>query len=195
MTPGAFFDQLNFYTNRNDTVSDLANFAASATGRLNTALRDHPRMYRQGTHRQPAQRVLLPLPYDCLQLRSVERGDVLLRQYPQSLKGSALACSSIEGFIERGDCIELLSPPQEETEYKVGYSQALTPPTSGGASSWVLEFFPDVLLYATLAEIAVAIKDRENGPIWQQEAARRIAELANQGWNQNIAVAPRVRVA
>jgi hypothetical protein len=36
----------------------------------------------------------------------------------------------------------------------------------------------------------VALKDRENGPVWAQRAEQAIAMLAAQGWNQNVAARP-----
>ena len=160
MTPAQLFDSVRFYTNRSDANTVLMNFAEAATGRLNTALRDHPRMYRQGVHQQPALRTLLPLPYDCLQLRQLSVNGTVLRQYPATVLTNG-GCRPALGFIERGDCIELLTAPLESTQYTIGYCQALTAPSpTAGENNWVLQFFPDVYLYTMLSDVAIAIKYR-----------------------------------
>jgi len=40
----------------------------------------------------------------------------------------------------------------------------------------------------------VYVKDDARLALWRQEFDRRLAALKSQGWNQNIASSPRVRV-
>ena len=190
MTPTQLFDSVRYYTNRpNESTTVLERWADMATGRLNTTLRDHPRMYRQGQYTAGVGQTQIPLPYDCLRIRGLRRGTTNLPQFTQA--NVIVDCD--DGFIERGDCLELTVAPTEETVYTINYHQALTPPTVNGGVNWVLQFFPDTYLYTTLSEAAVSLKDRENGPVWEQLAKERLAFLVAQGWDQNLADAPRCR--
>jgi hypothetical protein len=184
MTRLELYNAVRFYSNRPQlSDADLALLADSAKGALNTALRDHPRMRRSGRYVADAGQELLPLPYDIIALRTIKRGDVVLRQYAPTV--TEYPC---EGFIERGDCVELTHVPDTQTTFTVEYAQSL--PLVTASAHWVRDWFPDVILYAMLRELAVALKDRENGPVWAQRAEQAIAMLAAQGWNQNVAARP-----
>jgi hypothetical protein len=189
MTGAELFDAVRFYLNRpNQSNTDVAMWVSSATGKLNTLLRDHPRTYREGEYNASAGQTRIPLPYDMLQLRHVRRDNAQLAQFTA---GNVEDCS--DGFIERGDCLEITAPPAMAAVYRIGYHRALTAPTVSGSVNWVLQFFPDVYLYTTLGEAAVALKDRDNGPVWDKLAQERIGALIAQGWNQNFANSPRIR--
>jgi hypothetical protein len=146
-------------------------------------------MHRQGQYTAGVGQTQIPLPYDCLRVRGLRRGATNLKQFTQ---GNVVADCD-DGYIERGGCLELTVAPTEETAYTINYHQALTPPTINGGTNWVLQFFPDTYLYTMLSEAAVSLKDRENGPVWEQIAKERLAFLAAQGWDQNVADAPRCR--
>jgi hypothetical protein len=187
MTRLELYNAVRFYANRPQlSDADLALLADSAKGALNTALRDHPRMRRIGRIVADAGQDMLPLPYDILALRTIKKGDGVLRQYAPTV--TEFEC---EGFIERGDCVELTHVPEVQTAYTVEYAQSL--PLITASVHWVRDWFPDAILYPMLRELAVALKDRENGPIWSQRAETAIAMLAAQGWNQNVAARPLVK--
>ena len=193
MTKSELYSAVRLYLNRPQMAdTDLDLYSESARGFLNTTLKDHPRMIRTGYYTSPANQKLMPLPYDMLALHTIRRGTVLLRQFGAAATPSN-ACQDEEGFIQKGNCAELTSVPTEDTVYTIEYSQMI--PRVTEATNWLRDWFPNVLLYTMLKEASVALKDRENGPVWAQHADQAIASLMQQGWNQNIAAAPRVRYA
>lgn len=194
MTKSDLYAAVRTYLNRPQIPdAELNLFAEAAKGTLNTALREHPRNLRTGWHTNSANEELLPLPYDILSLRSIRRGDVLLEQYgPNFLQENSCSEYAAEGYVAQGNCVLLTQPQDEDTVYKIEYFQSL--PQITATSHWVRDFFPDVMLYAMLKEASVALKDRENGPVWAARADQALALLVSQGWNQNVAAGPKVRL-
>jgi len=196
VSPDDLFDQVRWYSDRTEANLPDARVQAlveMATSRINVALRDHPRMYRRGTYNALANAERIPLPYDSLRVRTVERDGELLHQYTPFTAGSG--DDVVDGWIDRGDCLEITQPAVEAAEYKVGYHRAIPAPVVGGEANWVLDFFPDVYLYGTLVELATSIKDTENGFIWNNVFLQRIAALNLQGLDQNLGDSPTVRKA
>jgi hypothetical protein len=195
MSPDDLVTQVRWYSDRTESgLPDAQVFALAevATGRINTLLRDHPRMYRRGSYTAPANAERIPLPYDALRVRTVERAGEVLPQLMAGTRGTG-DCT-IPGWIDRGDCLEITVPETTATDYQIGYHRAIPAPVSGGTPNWVLDFFPDVYLYATLVELATSIKDKENGGVWDNLFQDRIGRLVAQGWDQNLGDAPRVRL-
>jgi len=192
MTKSDLYATVKSYLNRPQMPdTDIDRYAEIVRGRLNTALRDHPRMLRTGFYTAAANQNTVPLPYDILFLKAVRRGSLLLRQYSAATDLTDTSCME-EGFIAKGDCLELTHPQTEATTYTVEYGQSIPGVSSSG--NWVRDWFPDVMLYSILREVSIALKDRENGPVWDSQAERAIANLLAQGWSQNIAAGPKVRM-
>ena len=192
MTVEELYDAVRSYTNRpNLSNTELRLWCDMATGALSVALREHPRNLRVGTHSQPAGNAIIRLPYDLAGLIELRSNGVVWEQYPHSMYQEMKAADC--AFTQNGDCLELSQAPEEATAFTLTYYRTLPAQVIGGKPNWVMDLFPDIYLYRTLQEAAIALKDTVNGPIWAQEAALRLPALVAQGWNQNIAAAPKVR--
>jgi hypothetical protein len=188
MTLNELFGAVKEFLDRpNLTDTQLDMFAEVVKGQLNTALKDHPRLQRVGFLDAEANQDLLPLPYDIIALQRVARGTLTLQQFSTAYPRDQIC---VEGFISHGDCIELTVSQSEATRYRIEYSQSL--PLISTPAHWVRDYFPDCMLYGMLCSAAIAFKDRDNIQVWQPMYDRAVGNLAAQGWNQNIAAAPRV---
>lgn len=193
MTVSDLYDAVRAYTNRpNLSNSEVRLWCDMATGALSVALREHPRNMRVGTHSQPAGSEVIRLPYDIAGLIELRTGNVVLEQYPHGMYQQMKESDC--GYTQNGDCIELSQAPTEATTFTLVYFRTLPAQVIGGQPNWVMDLFPDVYLYRTLQEAAIALKDTANGPVWEAEATKRVQDLVAQGWNQNIAVASRIRL-
>lgn len=190
MTKSELISALQSYLNR-PNLTEAPMLLGMAEGELNRALREHPRNIRLREFQQNANNPYLRLPEDLLQLRGLYCSGEPLEQFPSTVTETCGSC----GFTERGNMLELMPPPAEDTVYRLDYHARLTPLTDESEKvNWVQESFPDLYLYAALKESAIFLKDDQRYPIWVGEYTRRLDELLRQGWNQNIAAGPRLRL-
>lgn len=155
------------------------------TGKLNTALTEHPRMHTRRLFALPAGESLLPLPTDLLRLRVLRTGNTVWRL----LGASDAAYDSNLGpaYIMRGDVAEVFPCPSEDTTFAMDYHMALS------SENWVMELFPQVYLYGCLMEAAEWMKDAEAMGARSAQFASAIDALLSQGWNEQNATGMRVR--
>ena len=197
MTRADLLDAVRDYLNRPSTTdATLGLWIAAVEGELNRILREHPRSQRRTMYTQDAHNPLLPLPTDLMQLIRlwVPSGPLAgaWRQYAPGFDDDALTCPFQRAWVARGMCVELHPVPSEDTTFALDYIAALEPLVQATDSNWVSRFFGDVYVYGCLREAAVYLKDDARLAGWTAEFQRRAAEVAAQGWGQNIATAPRV---
>ena len=179
------------YLNR-PTMADsvVSLFIANVEGELNRALSEHPRNIKRTTYTQAADTPLLPFPADLIQLISLWTDRIPWRQYPPDTRGRI-----DRGWIARGMCAELFPVPTVDTQFRLDYHAAIKPLVQTVDDNWVSLYFPDVYLYGCLKEAAVYLKDDARLAAWTNEFMTRVGALVGQGWNQNIATAPRLSSA
>jgi hypothetical protein len=155
------------------------------TGKLNTALAEHPRMHTRRLFTLPAGESLLPLPTDLLRLRVLRTGHTVWR-----LLGAADAGYDSEwgpAYIMRGDVAEVFPCPAEDTTFAMDYHMAL------GSENWVMDLFPQVYVFGCLVEAAEWLKDAESMASRSALFASAIDALLAQGWNEQNSTGMRVR--
>jgi hypothetical protein len=163
-------------------------FISSTEGVLNRELREHPRNFKRATWVAEDNTGLIPIPADMAGLeRVMDAHNAIYEQYPATIP------PRLRGFIQRGTILELHPAPDTGSEIRMDYVAYL--PTLGFANSsnWVLEHHWDVYFYGCLREAAVYYREDQRLQLWEGEFAKRVADLKAQGWNQNIAQAPRIR--
>jgi hypothetical protein len=191
MNRGEIVALVKEYLNRpNLSTTSVSSMIAAVEGELNRALREHPRNRRRTTYTQPAGNAILPLPTDLAQLITLRTGRVTLRQFPDDARAQAEAWQN--SYIARGDCAELFPAPASDTEFALDYVAFLRPLQGDADFNWVSTYYADLYLYGALKEAAVFLKDDQRLQAWQAEFLRRLDGVQAQGWNQNIATAPRV---
>jgi hypothetical protein len=181
------------YLNRpNLPADDVTTMIASVEGELNRELREHPRNLRRTTYTQPADKAILPLPTDIAQMIELRGPGGRLSQYTPATR--SLAQANGNAFVEYGDCVELFPTPANDTEFSLNYVAFLRPLQADLDFNWVSTYYSDLYLYGALKEAAVYLKDDARLQQWQGEFMRRLEGVKDQGWNQNIQGAPKVRI-
>ena len=161
-----------------------------AEATMRRALKDHMRMRVRRLWPQPADKATLPLPTDLLALLTVRVRDLPLRQYSPGQE--VLASANADGFIYRGDCLELYPAPIAQTNYTIDYQAALVSIfDAADLTNWVLTLHPDVYLYGTLEQGATYVRDVEAKAAWGAEFRGRLSELARQGWDEAVIIGGR----
>ena len=199
MNRGQLVEAVKSYLNRpNLPEVDVATMIASVEGELNRELRDHPRNMRRTEYTIPTTNAagdpytedtpILPLPMDMASLVSLFTDTTRYEQYPPTVTPS-------QGYVERGDCLQVYPTPSRGTTFYMDYVAFLAPLQAAADTNWVSDYFSDLYLYGVLKEAAVFLKDDQRLALWQQEFLRRLDGVRRQGWNQNIGATPRVRSA
>lgn len=172
--------------NLSDT--SMAAFVAAAEGVLNRELKEHPRNFRRGEWAAEDDTGLIPIPSDMASLQRVmdAKGE-LFEQYPASRPQKS------RGYINRGTVLQLFPAPAVGEIVCLDYIGYLPPLERPDNTNWVLEHHTDVYLYGCLREAAVYYRESQNLALWDKEFVRRVESLRLQGWNQNVAQAPKVR--
>jgi len=188
---------VKLYANRpnlEDAEVDL--LIQTVEGELNKELREHPRNVRRASISMPGPDGILPLPDDLAGLIRVFDDAGVYDQYPVAAAPGTEDCSSYNdrGYINRGTALELFPHPEAGATVHADYHAYLNPLVGGTDVNWLSTYHGDVYLYGCLREIAVYVKDDARLKAWRGEFNRRLDALKMQGWNQNIAAAPRVRV-
>jgi hypothetical protein len=193
MNRGELVAAVRSYLNRpNLPTTDIATMIAACEGELNRILREHPRNVRRVSLTLPAGTELLSMPYDLCQLTTLRDSNGNLSQFPPDDRVGAERQG--HSFIMRGMVAELFPTPAEDTVYTLDYVAFLRPLSGDADENWVSQFFFDLYLYGVLKESSVFLKDDLRLQAWQAEFLRRAEGVVGEGWNQNIATVPRIRV-
>ena len=181
---------VKLYANRpnlKDEEVDL--LIQTVEGELNKELREHPRNVKRASVSMPGADGILPLPDDMAGLIRVFDDAGVYDQYPVS----AAPENDYRGYINRGTVLELFPHPEIDATVCADYHAYLDPLVGGTDTNWLSTYHGDVYLYGCLREIAVYVKDDARLQAWREEFDRRLGALKMQGWNQNVAAAPRMR--
>lgn len=169
----------------------ISEFIETTEGELNRLLRDHPRnRWRAlwpslGVSEAVWDRI--PIPEDLSSLITLRIDDgAPLEQYPVTITPAV-------GYHDLGVEYQVFPALGVGQRAKVDYVAFLPPLVASTDTNWVSAHFADIYLYGCLKEAAQWLKDDERFQTWQAEYARRVGELQLQGWNQNIAAAPRMK--
>jgi hypothetical protein len=179
------------YLNRpNMPTADVSLLIGIIEGEFNKELREHPRNVKRGSLPMPDDTGILPLPDDVAGILRVFDDGGLYEQYPVSITLD----NDRRGYHNRGSVLEVFPRPEAGHTVRLDYHAYLDPLDGDGDTNWLSRFHGDIYLYGVLKEAAVYVKDDARLALWRREFDRRLAELKRQGWNQNIAASPRVRV-
>ena len=199
MNRGQLADAIRSYLNRpNLPAADINIMIASVEGELNRELKDHPRNARRTewtlpTHDDAGNELtdktnIIPIPVDMAQMKTLKTSSIIYKQYPPGVSDPEV------GYVNRGDCLQVYPMPDRGTTFYLNYIAFLRPLQGDADTNWVSNYFADLYLYGTLKEAAVFLKNERNLSLWQKEFLRRLDGVRRQGWGQNIASSPRVRV-
>ena len=179
------------YLNRpNMPTADVNLLIGIIEGEFNKELREHPRNVKRGSLPMPDDAGILPLPDDVAGIiRLFDEGGTY-EQYPISVELD----SDCRGYLDRGSVLEVFPHPEAGHTLRLDYHAYLDPLAGDDDTNWLSRYHSDIYLYGALKEAAVYVKDDPRLFTWRQEYDRRLSELKRQGWNQNIAASPRVRV-
>ncbi len=183
------------YLNRpNLSATTVGIWITMAEGILNRALREHSRNQVTATFTPAIDSTTIPLPEDMLQLLELRYKDLVLTQYMPTER--EVAMEDPAGFIIVGQAIQLSATVTEpDMEYTMDYVAALKPLVYDEDNNWVSRVFPDVYLYATLAEAAVWLKDDARIAAMTTLRDGRLDAVAAEGWGRTISAVPVVRPA
>ncbi|MCH9838183.1 hypothetical protein K0U83_21145 [bacterium] len=194
-TKAELYEIVRDYLGRPNLANDKIDaMAMMVEGRLNTVLRNHPRMYVsidiQSTDTQPTDETevvlyegVFPLPQDINQLGVLSDACGEIKQYPEPLLGKYA-----RGFTQFGTKIGVCGA---SAPLYLSY-WAMIPSLTETDSNWVLKHFFDVYVYGILSESRVYLRDDARLASYKTLFDQRLEELRLQGWGQNIASAPRV---
>ena len=194
-TKAELYEIVRDYLGRPNLANDKIDaMAMMVEGRLNTVLRNHPRMYVsidiQSTDTQPTDETevvlyegVFPLPQDINQLGVLSDACGEIKQYPEPLLGKYA-----RGFTQFGTKIGVCGA---SAPLYLSY-WAMVPSLTETDSNWVLKHFFDVYVYGILSESRVYLRDDARLASYKTLFDQRLEELRLQGWGQNIASAPRV---
>jgi len=181
---------VRLYANRPNLENEEVDLLIQTVeGELNKELREHPRNVKRASVPMPGTDGILPLPDDLASLIRVFDDAGVYDQYPIS----AAPGTDCRGYINRGMVLELFPRPGVGATVYADYHAYLNPLVGEDDVNWLSIYHSDVYLYGCLREIAVYVKDDARLQAWRGEFDRRVNALKLQGWNQNIAAAPRVR--
>ena len=181
---------VRLYANRPNLENEEVDLLIQTVeGELNKELREHPRNVKRASVPMPGTDGILPLPDDLASLIRVFDDAGVYDQYPIS----AAPGTDCRGYINRGMVLELFPHPGAGATVYADYHAYLNPLVGEDDVNWLSIYHSDVYLYGCLREIAVYVKDDARLQAWRGEFDRRVNALKLQGWNQNIAAAPRVR--
>jgi len=191
MTKSELVAAARTYLNRpNMPTADVSLLIGVIEGEFNKELREHPRNVKRGSLPMPDNLGILPLPDDVAGILRVFDDGGVYEQYPISVELD----SDCRGYLDRGSILEVFPHPEAGHTIYLDYHAYLDPLDGDDDVNWLSRFHGDIYLYGVLKEAAVYVKDDARLVAWRQEFDRRLAELKRQGWNQNIASSPRVRV-
>jgi hypothetical protein len=168
------------------TLSDdlVSTFIKAIEPTITRALHNHSRLRVRRNWPQPAAKATLPLPTDLLHLVKVRIAKVALIQYSPGQEEEAT-----NGYIYRGDCLELYPAPAIDTVYTLDYQAALPSLFNvTDQTNWVLEYHSDIYLFGTLEQLAAYTRDLDAKKVWQIEFRSRLEELAIQGWDEVFSI-------
>jgi len=188
MTRNELLTAVRSYSNRPTfPENDFDILLRIVEGYLNKELRDHPRNIKSNTVTLSDNSGIIPLPDDLSQLITVSDDDGIYDQFSPAL----VPADDERGFIQRGMKLQLYPNPGAGARIYLYYHSYLTP-LMAVTSNWVSTYHADVYLYGCLIEVAIFVKDDVHLQTWREEFLRRLDVLKAQGWNQNIASAPRI---
>jgi len=191
MTKSELVAAVKTYLNRPNMSSEDVNLLIGIIeGEFNKELREHPRNVKRGNLPMPDDTGILPLPDDVAGIIRLFDDGGVYEQYPISVDLDG----DCRGYQDRGSVLEVFPHPETGHTIYLDYHAYLDPLDGDDATNWLSRYHSDIYLYGVLKEASVYVKDDGRLALWRQEFDRRLAELKRQGWNQNIASSPRVRV-
>jgi len=191
MTKSELVKAVKVYLNRpNMPTADVSLLIGIIEGEFNKELREHPRNVKRGSLPMPDDTGVLPLPDDVAGIVRLFDDAGIYEQYPVSVALDSIS----RGYLDRGSILEVFPHPEAGHTIYLDYHAYLDPLDGDDDTNWLSNYHSDIYLYGVLKEAAVYVKDDPRLAVWRQEFDRRLAGLRSQGWNQNIASSPRVRV-
>ena len=101
------------------------------------------------------------------------------------------------GYVNFGNCIKIWPVPAVDTTYTVEMAVAI-PSLVDLAQlemNWIARYHAQVYQRGLLAEAAGYLQDKEGYMTWQTLFEASLDKLAGQGWDEEIADAPRIHTA
>jgi hypothetical protein len=171
------------WLNREDLTAVIPTFISLAEARLNRDLR-----VRQMIKRAVA--VLdddyITLPADWLEARNVQinlsfgprKLEYMTLEQADDFNGRRGAAAGVPMFFNvTGNQLEIVPRPSGEPEIELTYYAKIPALSNAVTSNWVLEQWPDMYLYGTLAHTAPYLKDDERLGVWADLYLKAVDEV------------------
>lgn len=190
------------YLNRTDLTSQIPDFITLCEARLRRTIRTKHTSILETT--LPSGDTSITLPENMVEVLSVAFSGATL--------GSALVMIPYNVLLEQrrlnttaaiprfcaivGEALEFAPTPDDDYTVQIEVEGPFTPLSNAATSNWILDDYPDVYLYGTLAEAAPFLKDDQRIPVWNGRFQAAMDELdkARSRWQfpgpVNVAIPP-----
>jgi hypothetical protein len=173
------------WLNRGDLTAVIPAFINLAESRFNRDLRVRQMIQRAEATTDSGDNYVT-LPGDWLEARSVKasvNGQMVSLQYltleavDRVQRDRAYAGGQAQYFTVIGNRLELIPTPPTGTDVEMLYYGKIPALSDQNTSNWLLETWPDMYLYGTLAHTAPYLKDDERLSVWAALYDRALDEI------------------
>jgi hypothetical protein len=173
------------WLNRDDLTARIPSFIKLAEARFNRDLRVR-QMVKRATSETDSGENYVTLPGDWLEARSIKanvNGQLVALQYltiegtDAFLRRRAFEPGQASFFNITGNRLEIIPTPPDGTTVEMVYYAKIPALSDESASNWLLETWPDMYLYGTLAHTAPYLKDDERIATWASLYDRGLDEI------------------
>lgn len=166
------------WLNRDDLVAVIPTFVSLAEARIARDLR-HWRQERQITTVANERYELLPT--DWLEMKSLRHlagrpFEQVTRQQIADLTATRPGAGMPTHYAIGAGRLEFWPVPDQAYDLDMAYVARIPALSSSEPSNWLLDHYPDIILYGALAQAAPYLKDDERIPVWQSLYTSAVAD-------------------
>ena len=167
------------WLNREDLTDKIPSFIRLAEARFNRDLRVR-QMIKRAVSETDSGDDYITLPADWLearQIRSAVNGRLTSLEYLTLEAADNYSHGPLRYFNVTGNRLQLIPNPPDGTEVEMVYYGKIPALSSEEPSNWLLDTWPDMYLYGTLAHTAPYLKDDERISVWAALYASGLEEI------------------
>lgn len=168
------------WLNREDLAAKIPTFIKLAEARFNRDLRVRQMISRAGAETDSGENYIT-LPGDWLEARQIRasvNGRLVSLEYLTLESGDRIPQTGPPQYFNiTGNRLELIPAPPDGTEVEMVYYSKIPALSSETPTNWLLDTWPDMYLYGTLAHTAPYLKDDDRIDTWAALYDRGLAEI------------------
>jgi hypothetical protein len=173
------------WLNRADLTSRIPSFIRLAEARFNRDLRVRQMVKRSVATLEDG---YITLPTDWLEAKNIQINYgygprkleyVTLEQADDLRLKRGDVAGDPRYFNVTGNQLEIIPKPSDEAEIEMTYYGKITALSDENTSNWLLETWPDMYLYGSLAHTAPYLKDDERVSVWASFYDRALTEITD----------------